>query len=290
MYRGRFAPAPSGPLHFGSTLAALASFLQARSNQGKWLIRIEDIDVPRTMPGARDKIMASLETLGLHWDEEITIQSLRLDFYQLALDHLKAMEKIYPCSCSRKQYKGKPYPGTCRKHRSGSKTERALRIRTHDDQIGFTDAVQGRYSQQLESEVGDFIVYRADDIFAYHLAVVVDDAAQGITEIVRGTDILDSTPRQIFLQHTLGYQTPSYCHIPLAVDKHGNKLSKQNHAPSIDSQSPQQVLLDALNFLNQAPDMQLVNYPVEEIICWAIENWSLDKIPKTQEIIVKTDL
>ena len=255
MYAGRFAPSPSGPLHFGSLVAALASWLDARAARGRWLVRIEDLDAPRTQPGAADEILRTLDRLGLHWDGEVLYQSRRTDLYRDALERLR--HQTYWCSCSRREIADSSlglaadgaqiYPGTCRGGAAPGKKPRALRVRAAGA-LEFVDRVQGRQAQILERDVGDFVLARADGQFAYQLAVVVDDAAQGITDVVRGADLLDSTPRQIYLQQLLGYPTPRYLHVPAAVNAAGEKLSKQTGASPVGGR---QDLRRALAFLNQ---------------------------------------
>jgi len=283
-YRGRFAPAPSGPLHFGSIIAALGSFLQARSQNGLWLIRIEDSDSFRTQSGAKENILKTLEALELHWDENIIVQSERESLYQQALNHLGNLDLLYPCICSRKETKGKPYNGQCRHGIPKNKQIRSTRLKTRNENIIFNDLIQGDFSQTLETDIGDFIVNRVDGITAYHLAVVVDDDCQHVSEVVRGADLLDSTPRQIYLQQLLGYKTPTYCHLPVATNSKGQKISKQNHAPATDINQPVLVLYKALQFLGQEPNFDLLNGKVGDIISWGIQNWDINKIPKQQEI------
>ena len=236
MYVGRFAPSPTGPLHFGSLVAALASWLDARAAEGRWLVRIEDLDPPRAVPGAADEILRTLDRLGLGWDGPVLYQSRRSASYEAALESLDT----YWCGCTRREIADSSigratdgaqiYPGTCRTGLAPGKTPRALRLRTGGEEIAFTDRVQGPQRQILEREIGDFVLLRADGQFAYQLAVVVDDAEQGVTDVVRGADLLDSTPRQIFLQRLLGYPMPRYLHVPAAVNQAGEKLSKQTGA------------------------------------------------------------
>ena len=255
-YRGRFAPSPTGPLHFGSLVSALASWLDARVHDGAWLVRIEDIDGPRTVPGAAEDILATLERFGLHADEPPVWQSQRTGRYQQALAHLLATGLVYPCGCTRKEISDSllhaharnttlAYPGTCRSGLHG-KPARAWRLRVPDGDaavITFDDRWQGPQTQNLATEVGDFVLKRADDQWAYQLAVVVDDADAGITHVVRGADLLDSTARQIFLQRCLGVPTPTYLHVPVVTNDAGDKLSKQNGATALDTSRP----LDALH-------------------------------------------
>lgn len=286
-YRGRFAPTPSGPLHFGSIISALGSYLQAKSQSGKWLLRIEDVDKPRNQPGATDNILHTLEALGLHWDEEVLIQSHRIPVYREIIDQLIDCDLVYPCTCTRNQTKGIPYPGTCRNGNYNKNKKRSLRIRTSTDVTGFVDQIQGNFHQQLESDIGDFVLRRADGVIAYHLAVVADDEYQGITEIVRGADLLDSTPRQIYLQKLLGYNTPAYCHLPVAAYHNGKKISKQNHAPGIDHRNLTGVLLKAMEFLGQQPDPELDRASVDEIIQWGIKHWDFSSVPGQYSIQVE---
>ena len=260
-YRGRFAPSPTGPLHLGSLATALGSWLDTRAHGGTWLVRIEDVDAPRTVPGADRLILDQLQACGLEWDEAPVWQSQRTTHYQNALEQLITIDRIYGCQCSRKQIEEvlqkegvliKPnqeliYPGTCRE-RKVSIQNHALRIRLpHEYQISFTDRGLGKQTQDLNTQAGDFVLRRADGLFTYQLAVVVDDHLQGITHIVRGEDLLSNTARQIHLQRCLGYQTPSYLHLPLVTNDAGEKLSKQTRAQSIDISEPK-AILSALNF------------------------------------------
>ena len=294
---GRFAPSPTGPLHFGSLLAALASYLEAKTQDGLWLVRMEDLDKPREVAGAANHILNTLEKFGLEWDGEVVYQSQRSELYQEALNQIKAKSLIYQCSCSRKEiadsYNQKPaqhgidgliYPGTCRDKSSTFKPY-AERIKVKDQNISFNDAIQGRIIQNLATQIGDFVLKRADGLFAYQLAVVVDDHLQGATHIVRGADLLDSTPRQIYLQQVLGYSTPKYAHIPVASNQAGEKLSKQTMATPIDSNNAPNLLINALDFLGQTPPQDLSNYKAQEILAWAMQHWALDKIPKQRSII-----
>lgn len=284
---GRFAPSPSGPLHFGSLLAALASFLEARTRNGCWLVRIEDIDTPRVVPGAADAILRSLEAHGLYWDGSVLYQSRRLASYTAALARLDAADSLYPCTCSRRELArwtspgvtGRVYPGFCRSGPRRPQRPAALRVRTQSIRIRFVDRLQGGFSQQLEVDVGDFVVQRADGIVAYQLAVVVDDADQAVNQIVRGSDLLDSTPRQIHLQQLLELPTPDYLHIPVAVDASGAKLSKQTEATALDDAHPEAALITALQFLGQQPPPELMHAPVPNIIEWALMHWCTHRIP-----------
>jgi glutamyl-Q tRNA(Asp) synthetase len=263
MVTGRFAPSPTGPLHFGSLVAALASWLDARAANGRWLVRMEDLDRPRVQPGAAEEILRALERLGLEWDGEVEYQSRRAALYQAALERIRA--RTYWCCCTRREIADSSlglasdgaaiYPGTCRRGLPTGKPPRALRLRVDASTIGFVDRVQGRREQVLSRDVGDFVLYRADGQFAYQLAVVVDDAAQGVTDVVRGADLIDSTARQIFLQRLLGLPTPRYLHVPVAVNTAGEKLSKQTGAEPLDLSRPEQELRRALAFLGQPGDL-----------------------------------
>jgi glutamyl-Q tRNA(Asp) synthetase len=263
MVTGRFAPSPTGPLHFGSLVAAVASWLDARAAGGRWLVRMEDLDQPRVQPGAADEILRALERLGLGWDGEVVVQNRRTALYQPALERIRA--HTYWCGCTRREIADSSlglagdgaaiYPGTCRRGLPPGKPPRALRLRVDASKIGFVDRVQGRREQVLGRDVGDFVLYRADGQFAYQLAVVVDDAAQGVTDVVRGADLIDSTARQIFLQRLLGLPTPRYLHVPVVVNAAGEKLSKQTGAEPLDLSRPEQELRRALAFLGQPADL-----------------------------------
>lgn len=284
-YIGRFAPSPSGPLHFGSLVAALASFLDARAHGGLWLLRMEDLDPAREPPEAATSILRSLEAFGLHWDSDVLYQSTRLDTYRNALDRLRTLGLIYACDCSRQEVQamGGVYDGRCRA-RTKPVAHGALRVRVADETIAFDDLIQGPQVQQLQRECGDFVVLRKDGLFAYQLAVVVDDAFQGITHVVRGVDLLDSTARQIYLQHCLGEPTPQYAHIPVAINADGQKLSKQHFARAIDDARPVPQLLQSLQFLGQplAPGLQEAS--TEELLDWAIRHWDIQAVPKLANI------
>lgn len=287
--RGRFAPSPTGPLHFGSLIAALGSFLEARHQGGEWRVRIEDVDIPRAQPGAADAILQALERRGLYWDGPVLYQSQRAECYQAALEQLQRAGFAYPCSCTRRELTSLPrsrdggliYPGYCRNGPRQPNRSCALRLRLPDMTLGFHDAIQGDYQQRLAGEVGDFIIRRADGLFAYQLAVVIDDAEQGVTEVIRGSDLLDSTPRQIYLQQALQLPTPRYGHLPVAVDERGDKLSKQTCAPPLDDRCPGAELWEALRFLGQQPPTALRRAPPPEILAWALTHWRLADIPAT---------
>lgn len=293
-YRGRFAPSPSGPLHFGSLVAALGSYLDARSQGGEWLLRIEDVDQPRTVPGAAEGILRTLEGFGFEWDGEVIIQSRRLDLYHAALVRLQLDGDVYPCACSRSEIAaasslpsvdgGLLYPGTCRDGLADGKAARSWRVRVPDREFCFVDRVQGEARQNLQREVGDFVLLRADGQYAYQLAVVVDDAAQGINAVVRGVDLLDSTARQIWLQQCLGLPTPSYAHLPLAVNAVGEKLSKQTQAAPVDPAGGSRVLACALEFLGHPAPVEMRDVPVADFWRWAISAWSIERVPAVRGI------
>lgn len=282
MYVGRFAPSPTGPLHFGSLVAALASWLDARAAEGRWLVRIEDLDAPRALPGAADDILRTLDRLGLGWDGPVLYQSQRSASYKAALDRLDT----YWCGCTRREIADSSigratdgaqiYPGTCRAGLAPGKTPRALRVRTGPEEISFTDRVQGPQRQVLERQIGDFVLLRADGQFAYQLAVVVDDAEQGVTDVVRGADLLDSTPRQIYLQRRLGYATPRYLHVPAALNSAGEKLSKQTGARPVDVARKSEALRGALAFLGQ---------PETDDLAQALRNWKPELIPARRVLV-----
>ncbi len=291
-YRGRFAPSPTGPLHFGSLVAAAGSFLQARSQRGVWLLRMEDLDPPREVTGAADDILRTLEAFGMHWDSEVMYQSQRADAYEEALALLVHQQHSYPCTCSRREIdetasvgiEGNIYPGTCRTTPAKPASEHALRVKTKDEITCFHDSWQGKQQQNLNTDIGDYIVKRKGGLYAYQLAVVVDDAAQGITEVVRGSDLLASTPRQIYLQQLLGYTQPRYAHLPMAVTPQQEKLSKHTHAPAVDPRHAVTHLIQVLEFLQQPVDPALSHASVDEFWAWAIENWQPDAVPARDTI------
>ncbi len=286
-YRGRFAPSPTGPLHSGSLIAAVGSYLDAKFHHGKWLVRIEDVDSQREVPGAAREILSMLEMLGMEWDEEVIYQSQRSEAYRDALNALNEQGLIYPCICSRKEIadssiiglNGPVYPGTCLKNPASVKNAHALRIQTNNDAIQFKDILKGAYAQRLSSDVGDFVLRRADGIYAYQLAAVVDDAAQNITHVVRGADLLDSTPRQIFLQQLLGYPLPQYMHLPVVTNAKGEKLSKQTNAAPINISDALAQLVDALHFLGQKPPLEILEGDISSFWQWAKQNWCVTLIP-----------
>ncbi len=293
-YRGRFAPSPTGPLHFGSLVAAVGSYLDARTQGGEWLVRMEDVDRPRNVPGAAEHILATLEAFGFTWDGPVIWQSDREAAYTAVLTTLRRAGRAYPCACSRKEIAdsarrpavdgGLAYPGTCRDGLPPGRAERAWRLRVDGSETAFVDRLQGRLAQSLESDVGDFVLRRADGLFAYQLAVVVDDAAQGITDIVRGADLLASTPRQIWLQHCLGYPTPRYAHLPVAANAAGEKLSKQTLAPALAAGCAAAELVRALRFLGQPAPVELGRARPADVWAWAGEHWQFAAIPRHRSI------
>ena len=281
-YVGRFAPSPTGPLHFGSLVAALASFLDAKANDGKWLLRIEDLDPPREVTGSSTLILKQLQTLGMNWDDAVLYQSTRLSAYERILQQLESREHCFNCDCSRQRVSGLKgvYDGRCRSRGLNSNPGLAIRLKISPKTVRFTDGIQGDYAQNLEHEVGDFIVRRRDGLFAYQLAVVADDAAQKITHVVRGYDLLSSTPRQIYLQQLLGLPTPSYAHIPIVVNELGQKLSKQHFAEPIDLKNVPSLLVSALQFLGMTPPPTLIGAAPAALMIWGAEHWDIQRVPK----------
>jgi glutamyl-Q tRNA(Asp) synthetase len=286
-YRGRFAPSPTGPLHFGSLVAALGSFLEARARNGSWLVRMEDLDAPRNVPGAADDILRSLDAHGLAWDEGVSYQSTRRSLYAEALRGLDARGLVYACACTRRELADSAiapdgaavYPGTCRAGLPPARVGRAVRLRV-DGSVRVDDAIQGSVVQNLETDVGDFVLRRADGIYAYQLAAVVDDAAQRITGIVRGADLWWSTPRQVYLQRALGVPTPEYAHLPVVVDGHGRKLSKQTLARRLDDGAAADNLLSALRFLGQDTLERRAYADANAVVAWARARWDPARIPR----------
>jgi glutamyl-Q tRNA(Asp) synthetase len=291
-YIGRFAPSPTGALHFGSLVAAVGSFLDARAHGGRWLLRIEDVDTPRTVAGAAEHIVATLARFGFEWDDEIVWQSRRTPAYADALEALKAAGAAYPCACTRRDLAHQPlardgsrrYPGTCRAGLAPGHEGRASRVQAQG-LIQFDDAIQGMQQIDLAADSGDYVVKRADGLFAYQLAVVVDDAAAGVTHVVRGADLLDSTARQIHLLGLLGVPVPAYAHLPLATNAAGEKLSKQTLARAIDTHPPQAALLAALHFLGQNPPDTLTGAPLAELWQWAQAHWSIAAVPRHRQAV-----
>jgi glutamyl-Q tRNA(Asp) synthetase len=280
-YIGRFAPSPTGPLHIGSLMAAVGSYLEAQAHGGRWLLRMEDLDPPREVPGAAAGILRDLKTLGFRWDGEVVYQSRRHAAYEEALDRLKEMGAGFPCACSRSEIadsaltgiEGPVYPGTCRAGIGPGKTARALRLKVTPNKVQFEDALQGPITQDLARDIGDFIVRRADGCYAYQLAVAVDDAWSQVTHVVRGADLLLSTPRQLHIQTLLGFPRPIYMHLPVATNAAGEKLSKQTHAAPLDLSRPALPLWHALELLQQAPPQSLKQASIEDIWAWARDHW-----------------
>jgi glutamyl-Q tRNA(Asp) synthetase len=283
-YRGRFAPSPTGALHFGSLVAAVASYLAARHARGEWLVRIEDVDRTREVPGSADSMIRTLAAFGFEWTGSIVRQSERTDAYEAALDRLTRANLVYPCSCSRKAIvaasppaadNDEPrYPGWCRNGPLDPKAACAIRFKVAAGDSGFVDEIQGEIHADVSRDCGDFVIKRRDGLFAYQLAVVVDDAEQGITHVVRGADLLSSTPRQILLQRALGFATPVYAHVPLATDDQGVKLSKSAGAGAVDATKPAEELWRTLQFLRQSPPTQLRSAGLETLWSWAVEHWT----------------
>ncbi|KAA5837651.1 tRNA glutamyl-Q(34) synthetase GluQRS [Pseudomonas chlororaphis] len=284
-YIGRFAPTPSGHLHFGSLVAALASYLDARAVGGRWLLRMEDLDPPREEPGAQAAILKALESYGFEWDGEMVRQSERHAAYAEVLNRLFNQGLAYACTCSRKQlepYHG-IYPGLCRNAGHGQE-DAAIRLRVPELEYRFTDRVQGEFRQHLGRDVGDFVIRRRDGLYAYQLAVVLDDAWQGVTDIVRGADLLDSTPRQLYLQELLGLPQPRYLHVPLITQPDGHKLGKSYRSPPLAADQATPLLLRALHALGQKTDSEMAHASPREVLSWGIEHWDALLIPRTLSV------
>ncbi|TDR71047.1 tRNA glutamyl-Q(34) synthetase GluQRS [Paludibacterium purpuratum] len=286
-YRGRFAPSPTGLMHAGSLMTAVGSFLEAKAHGGQWLVRIEDLDTPRMVPGAADEILRTLERFGFAWDGPVEYQSRRHALYREALDGLIRQGLAYGCRCSRREIQaeaprgvdGFVYPGTCRERGLTGASALAWRLRVDGaGEVAFDDRLQGHYAQRLACDIGDFVLLRADGYWAYQLAVVVDDAEQGVTDVVRGADLLVSTPRQIWLQQCLHATTPGYCHLPLLVNAAGEKLSKQTLAPSISVGDALDELRLALSRLGHRPPVEL--HSLSDVWSWAHKHWRLAQVPK----------
>jgi len=276
---GRFAPSPTGPLHLGSLYTAVASYLDARSRGGRWLVRIEDLDGPRCVPGAVDLILRTLEHHALHWDGAVTYQHERLASYQAALEQLGKAGLTYRCTCSRSRLPDAIYPGYCRTRPTAAGQPAALRVIAPARSIAFADLLQGNFEQRLDRDVGDFVVLRRDGIVAYQLAVVVDDIAQQITHVVRGADLLDNTPRQLLLFEYLHAPAPHYAHVPLLVDRTGAKLSKRTMAHAIDDTQASANLALILSLLHHPPPAGLRHASPDELLHWAIGAWDLKRLP-----------
>ncbi|NOR72142.1 MAG: tRNA glutamyl-Q(34) synthetase GluQRS [Methylomarinum sp.] len=280
-YIGRFAPSPTGPLHLGSLYTALASFLDARANQGQWLLRIDDLDTCRNVAGATESIIDTLQRFNLYWDGPVHHQSNDFDSYLTVVAELEKNQLVYPCTCTRKSlaaFNSAIYPGICLVNPKNKNTEHSLRIKSTDNEIQFNDQLQGYYTHRIAQQYGDFIVKRKDSVIAYQLAVIVDDHRQNISHVIRGCDLLDSTPKQIFLQQTLGYSTPKYCHLPIITNQQGKKLSKQTHAEAVSTTNPEKTLFLLLTLLKQNPPRQLKNASIQTLLNWAIEHWQVEPL------------
>lgn len=294
-YTGRFAPSPTGPLHIGSLIAAVASYLEARTHSGRWLLRMEDIDEPRNVPGAASTILEQLEAHGLEWDGDVLWQTRRIEAYQAALDALRQSGDAYPCACTRKEIADSSlrapdgtyrYPGTCRQGLPANRQARAWRIRTCTKVLSWQDQIQGTQQEDLWDTVGDFVLKRADGRFAYQLAVVVDDAYQGINHVVRGADLLGSTARQIWLQEKLQLPRTVYAHLPVATNPAGEKLSKQTLAAPVNQDTPVKNLWLVLDFLGQQPPAEILHAGLTECWPWALAHWNLEAVPRQHGAIV----
>jgi len=278
---GRFAPTPSGDLHLGSLYTAVAGFLDARAHGGRWLLRVEDIDRPREVPGSADAILRTLQAFGLEWDGEIVRQSDREERYAEALRDLELRRLTFQCSCSRLQLEDEArYPGTCRLRAPAAGLATATRLRVEPGTVMFTDRIQGTYRQEVSAAVGDVILRRRDGIFAYLLAVVVDDAAQGVTHVVRGADLLDNTPRQIHLQQLLALPTPLYAHVPILTEPDGAKLAKSRRSVAVSAEQALRQLLSVFSLLGMAPPEELSGANLAEAWSWAIGRWRVKMVPK----------
>lgn len=285
-YTGRFAPSPTGPLHFGSLLAAVGSYCDARAAGGRWLLRMEDIDPPRAMPGASDLILHQLEGYGFEWDGEVLYQSTRGEAYEAALCRLQRQGDLFWCRCSRAELNRLgtgAYPGTCRGF-NVPRSDAAIRLRVPSGNIRFDDGVFGACEENVAATVGDFVLRRRDGLYSYQLAVVVDDAEQGVTRVVRGADLLDNTARQIVLQQRLGLPTPGYAHLPLAVHADGSKLSKQTHAPALPLPADPAQLRLALERLGQLPPPATDRLDCREMLAWGIAHWQPDRIRREARV------
>lgn len=290
---GRYAPSPTGPLHLGSLLAAVASFLQARGQDASWLLRIDDIDTPRVVPGAASGICEILTAFGLQWDGPVLYQSRRRAAYRDAAQKLKALDLAFDCACTRREAQSGPaglegpiYPGTCRDGIRSGREPRSVRMRVDSVMISFVDAIQGMYAQDVGREVGDFVIRRADGITAYQLATVLDDAFQGVSEIVRGADLLSSTPRQILLQRQLSLPQPRYAHVPVLVDRHGEKLSKSTGALALDVERKPVQFWECLTYLGQQPPDSLRDASLMRLHRWAADNWQIQRVPRLSTLDV----
>lgn len=293
-YKGRFAPTPSGPLHLGSLLTALASYLDARAAGGQWLVRIDDLDTPRTKAGAADLILRTLEALALEWDDAVAYQSQNHATYQEALALLLDQGHLYACQCTRREIapSGLSKDGSCPSHCRMAKLnfrpgEHGLRIITPKHPWVFFDRIKGWYEKSLHALSGDFIVFRRDQIYAYHLATVVDDQRLGITHVVRGEDLLDATPQQLFLQQALGYKTPLYAHTPLMISPDGRKLSKSEGAPPVSPEQGARVVQFLLSHLGLPCPRSLEGATAHDLVGWAIQHWNIDRLKDSSTVIIR---
>jgi glutamyl-Q tRNA(Asp) synthetase len=278
---GRFAPTPSGDLHLGSLYTAAASYLDARKNGGRWLLRIEDLDRPREAAGAADGILRTLEAFGFEWDGTPTRQRDRIEFYAAALRDLQDRKLTFACGCSRLQLEDElRYPGTCRSGVRSTGIATAERLRIEPGFVTFTDRIQGTFRQDVSAAIGDFILRRRDLVFAYVLSVVVDDAEQGITHVVRGADLLDNTPRQIYLQRLLGYPQPAYAHVPVLTESDDTKLAKSRRSVRVDSNAARPLLWSTFALLGLGPPEGLKSATPTEAWAWALGEWSIAKPPR----------
>jgi len=284
-YIGRFAPTPSGYLHFGSLVAALASYLDAKARGGTWLLRMEDLDPPREVPGAQAAIQQTLESYGFQWDGALVRQSERHAAYDAVIERLLDQGLAYACTCSRKQLEehGGVYPGTCRNAQHPTQ-DAAIRLRVPELEYHFHDRVQGEFRQHLGREVGDFVIRRRDGLYAYQLAVVLDDAWQGVTDVVRGADLLDSTPRQLYLQELLGLPQPRYLHVPLLIQPDGHKLGKSYRSPPLPADRAAPLLVRALHTLGQSVPPELHEARPPELLAWGIAHWDASLIPRRRTL------
>ncbi len=286
-YVGRFAPSPSGPLHFGSLIAAVGSYLQAKANQGTWLVRVEDLDPPREIAGAAANILATLDAFGLHWDGDVIYQSQRSSAYQEAIAQLNQQGLTYYCHCTRKQIQaqGVFYQGHC-KHKQLTADNAALRVTTTVPVNHFMDELHGKIDIEKALAAEDFIIHRKDGLFAYNLAVVVDDIYQGITQVVRGADLIEPTGRQLYLFEQFSQPAPSYLHLPLVSNADGSKLSKQNHAPGLDISQAKALLIDAFRFLALPVCNELQDLSIPHLLQWGTEHWSVKNLPRQKSIVL----
>ncbi len=282
MYRGRFAPTISGPLHFGSLITAVASYLDAKAHGGQWLLHIDDLDQPRVPPQAESQILTTLEAHGLYWDGKPLRQTDQIPLYQHYLEQLRAQDLLFYCTCSRSQRPfGKPYPGTCRGTLNEPKEPSAIRILTDDVRMSFVDRVQGPFSRSIAEVDGDFLVYRKDKMAAYPLSAVIDDASTQITHVVRGADLLANTLNQIYLIENLGLTTPEYAHVAVLNERDGKKLSKRNQSVAVDDTHAQNNLNIALQLLGMSPPSK---YSIEDLLVWATKHWDIRKLPNSSHL------